>query len=197
MSQVSKSRCALVPLFLIGLFGLFGGTADAHVIVTPENVYPGFTDLTFRVLHGCGDAPTTRVTVTVPEEFVLAKPVVITGWNNTAKSAVYAEPVDLHGEVFTEGLVEMSWEGGSLPADYIGDFTVALMAPEQSGETFRFFVVQECEGLPNNPQEWNLEVDVIGGFSLASVLRNMPLILGSLALIIATIALVFTIAKKL
>ncbi len=58
-----------------GLVVTGAAAASAHVTVTPDTTEAGsYALLTFGVPHGCGDSPTTKVSVQVPEQVVTVTP---------------------------------------------------------------------------------------------------------------------------
>ncbi|SIP96651.1 Uncharacterized protein YcnI [Cellulosimicrobium aquatile] len=121
--------------------------ASAHVTVTPDTTEAGsYALLTFGVPHGCGDSPTTKVSVQVPEQVVTVTPTVNPGWDVEKVMEDLAEPVDDgHGGQYTERVAEVVYTAKApLPDGYRDAFVLSLKLPDAAGETLVFPTVQEC-----------------------------------------------------
>lgn len=134
----------ILPLFAL----LAAVPAAAHVTVEPTTAQANaYTRVAFRVPHGCGTQATTRLTVTLPEGTVQARPMPKAGWRITITRRALETPVsDGHGGQITEGIAQISWEGGPLPNEYYDEFVVMLRTPDRAGETLHLPAVQTCEG---------------------------------------------------
>ncbi|MDF2808369.1 MAG: hypothetical protein K0S43_3315, partial [Cellulosimicrobium sp.] len=76
-----------------GMVVVGAGAAAAHVTVTPDTTDAGaYALLTFGVPHGCGDSPTTKVSIQVPEQVVTVTPTVNPGWDVEKVMAALDEP---------------------------------------------------------------------------------------------------------
>jgi uncharacterized protein YcnI len=128
--------------------------ALAHVTLEQqEATIGGPTKLTFRVPHGCGDQPTIKVRVLIPEGFIAAKPMPKAGWTLDMTHGNYAKTHDyFHGVKLSEGVKEISWKG-NLPNDYYDEFVVSGFVSKDFtvGTMLYFPVVQEC---PNGSHSW-------------------------------------------
>lgn len=133
---------------------LLASPACAHVTLEQQDaMIGGPAKLTFRVPHGCGDQPTTKVRVLIPEGFIAAKPMPKAGWTLDVTQGSYAKTHDyFHGVKLSEGVKEISWKG-SLPNDYYDEFVVSgFVSKDFSAGTMLYFpVVQEC---PNGSRSW-------------------------------------------
>ncbi|MBY0300130.1 MAG: DUF1775 domain-containing protein [Methylobacterium sp.] len=99
-----------------------------------------------QIGHGCQGKPTTRVTVTVPEGVIAAKPMPKPGWTLSTVKGPYARAYPhYHGEV-REGVKEISWSGGSLPDDQFDEFVFQARVTDAfaPGQTVYFPVHQDC-----------------------------------------------------
>lgn len=132
---------------LAAFFTLAGGTASAHVTISPKEAGAGtYAKLTIRVAHGCGGSSTTIVRVAIPEGVGSVKPQVNRGWTIAIKKEPLVKPVaDGHGGQITEVVREVSWSGGPLPDEHMDEFGLSVKLPETEGKTLLFPVVQTCE----------------------------------------------------
>ncbi len=63
---------------------LLGATASAHVTLEAQQAPPAsFYRAVFRVPHGCGEAATVRLAVTLPDGVRGARPMPKPGWRLT------------------------------------------------------------------------------------------------------------------
>ncbi|WP_407522193.1 DUF1775 domain-containing protein [Methylobacterium oryzisoli] len=107
-----------------------------------------------QIGHGCQGQPTTRVTVTVPEGVIAAKPMPKPGWTLATVKGPYARAYPhYHGEL-REGVREISWSGGSLPDDQFDEFVFQARVTDAfaPGETVYFPVRQDC---PEGSHAWS------------------------------------------
>lgn len=115
-----------------GLVVTGAAAASAHVTVTPDTTEAGsYALLTFGVPHGCGDSPTTKVSVQVPEQVVTVTPTVNPGWDVEKVMEDLAEPVDDgHGGQYTERVAEVVYTAKApLPDGYRDAFVLSLSFP--------------------------------------------------------------------
>jgi uncharacterized protein YcnI len=179
------------------LAALSVGVASAHVVVAPNRVPAGdYPKLFFRVYHGCGMHPTTRLTIQVPDGFKLVRPQPKPGWEIATKSAPYREPAMMEGMKVTEGFNEVTWSGGTIPPMFMDDFSLTAQAPKRPGP-YQFVAIQECAGVPA-PVKWSPElvVEAAGNDGGGSLLQYIPLILGGLGLLVAVAALVIAVNRQ-
>lgn len=108
--------------------------AWAHVSVSPKKAPAGSSrNLTFLVPHGCGEAPTVRVTIHIPKGVTEVQPLETEGWTTQTKNREGSSEVS-----------EVIWSGGSLPSKGLGQFPIKAKLPNTPGETLLFPTLQEC-----------------------------------------------------
>ncbi|MFF2831062.1 YcnI family protein [Cellulosimicrobium cellulans] len=130
-----------------GMVVVGAGAAAAHVTVMPDTTDAGaYALLTFGVPHGCGDSPTTKVSIQVPEQVVTVTPTVNPGWDVEKVMAALDEPVDDgHGGQYTERVAEVVYTAKApLPDGYRDALVLSLKLPDTAGDTLVFPTVQEC-----------------------------------------------------
>lgn len=133
--------------------------AYAHIGVEPSTARAGSGVRTaFRITHGCEGSPTTRVTLTVPEGVVSARPMPKPGWTLQLRNEPLAQPYELHGRRVTQRLAEVSWTGGPLENAHFDEFVLLLRLSASPGKRY-FKLTQECVRGRN---EW-VEVPPAGG----------------------------------
>lgn len=148
-------------LCAVALLLLAAGPASAHVTANPGKAVAGdYARIDLRVPHGCGESPTTAVSVQIPDTIASVTPQFIPGWTVETTTGALAEPVELHGETVSEGIREITWSGGTpIPDGQFFDFGVSVLFPDAAGETLYFPVVQTCE---SGEAAW-IEVPADGG----------------------------------
>jgi uncharacterized protein YcnI len=103
---------------------------------------------TLRLGHGCEGSATTAVQVTLPPGFNGAQPMVKPGWTVSTRVGQLAEPYEMHGSRFTEGVLEVTWTAkgaeNALPDAYYDEFVLRGSTPKKPGPVW-FKVVQSCE----------------------------------------------------
>ncbi|GLH75884.1 hypothetical protein SSBR45G_07920 [Bradyrhizobium sp. SSBR45G] len=137
---------ALVGLVLAG--AAIATSADAHVILeTKEATIGSRVQAVFVVPHGCGESDTVRLRVRIPEGVVTVAPEAKEGWSIETKTGPYAASYEDEGRKLSEGVQEIVWSGGRVPAKSREPFVVGvtLTTALQPGTTLYFPVVQECE----------------------------------------------------
>jgi uncharacterized protein YcnI len=144
-AALAASRASAALTILVAAMLSAAPTAFAHVGITPRQAAAGgYTKLSFGVPHGCDGSSTTRIAVQIPEGVVSVKPQVAPGWEIATTTGPYAEPVELHGDTLTEGVVEVVWEGGPLSDSHLAEFGMSVRLPDAPGETIAFPVIQTC-----------------------------------------------------
>ena len=99
---------------------------------------PGSTYVTaFRVSHACGDSPTVRLRVEIPEIIEGVNPQPKAGWKVTVERA----PVPA-GSKSIARISAIVWEG-SLDASFFDDFTALFKLPDGVAQIY-FPTVQVC-----------------------------------------------------
>ena len=124
--------------------------ASAHIGLSADTYAAGSTAIvTFGFGHGCGDLPTTALSIQIPEEFNTVSPVLAPGWDIEIEKEDLATPVaGSHGEEITERISIVTFTADE-PVDngIYGMVSLRLTLPEDAtGETIYFPVVQECDG---------------------------------------------------
>ncbi|MGE0224074.1 MAG: YcnI family protein [Acetobacteraceae bacterium] len=134
---------AVAAIVLTG--GGAGRSAKAHVVLTKAEAVSGTYHMaTFRVPHGCGTSPTIALRITIPEDIVIAKPMPKPGWQVTIFREPLPAPVSREGGTVTERPREIAWTGGSLPDDFVDEFSIMVRLPTRTGPLW-FPTVQVCE----------------------------------------------------
>lgn len=127
--------------------------AAAHATFAETEVVQNQTSrLTIRVPHGCGDEPTLRVRVQIPEGVISAQPMVKAGWDLETVTGPYANAHTVHGRTVTEGVREIIWSG-ELPDAFFDEFVFRARVTEEvpAGEMLYIPVVQKCA---NGAERW-------------------------------------------
>ena len=122
--------------------------ANAHVVLTDQLAMAGsYYKATLRVGHGCGDEPTTSITVKIPAGFEGAKPQPKFGWALTIKKELLPKTYTSHGKTITEDVVEIKWQATSkdfyLPNEQFDEFSFFTRLPAKPGPHW-ISVRQEC-----------------------------------------------------
>lgn len=176
MMSESLGSCLHRALLLGAVLSLTAASADAHMTLLPRSATAGTpAKLDFRAFHGCQDRPTISVTVKIPEGFLLPAPQAKAGWTISTKSAPYSSTFQIADRLVEEGFTEVTWSGGSLPADYMDEFSIVGMLPQRPGEQLTFPVIQGClaaDGKATEQREFalsiSLEAQPEGGAAAAS-----------------------------
>ncbi|WP_026597176.1 DUF1775 domain-containing protein [Methylobacterium sp. 77] len=109
---------------------------------SPNSTYRGVV----QINHGCNGEPTNRVSVTIPEGVIGAKPMPKPGWTLTTEKGPYAKAYPYyHGDI-SEGVKTITWSGGQLPDDQVDEFTFVARITDAfaPGATVYFPVEQDC-----------------------------------------------------
>jgi hypothetical protein len=113
---------------------LWCAPAWGHVHSVQREQLPGrLGSLELRVPHGCGDSPTIRIDVEIPEGLTDVEPLPHEGWRAETR------PVE------TGRVTAVSWAGGRLPSDAETSFTFRARFPNEPGKRLWFKAVQICE----------------------------------------------------
>lgn len=130
LRQTLFAACVATPLF--------GAAAQAHVVLAQTQAAPGSTYVAaFRVSHACGDSPTVKLRVEIPEIIEGVNPQPKAGWKITIERA----PVPA-GSKSIGRISALTWEG-SLDASFFDDFTALFKLPETAAQIY-FPTVQVC-----------------------------------------------------
>lgn len=132
---------------IVSVFG-FASPASAHVTVTPSTTAAGaHAVLQFSVGHGCGDSPTTKITIQVPAEITSVSPTRTALWQITKQTAPVDPPaVDAHGNKIVQRVASVTFSTDTpLPDGYREVFELAVQLPETKGTRLVFPTIQTCE----------------------------------------------------
>ncbi|XYD07531.1 DUF1775 domain-containing protein [Methylobacterium sp. NMS12] len=127
--------------------GLLASAAQAHAVLERKQAAPGAPYRgVVQIMHGCNGKPTTRVSVTIPEGLVGAKPMPKPGWTLATARGPYAKTYATHHGTASEGVTAITWSGGSLPDDQVDEFTflAQVAGTFEPGATVYVPVQQDC-----------------------------------------------------
>ena len=143
MYRIPRAELFAALLITASTSFAFAHAALERKEASPNSAYRGVV----QIMHGCGGSPTKRVSVTIPEGIVGAKPMPKPGWQLSTEKGAYARAYQsFHGTV-SEGVKTITWSGGSLPDDQIDEFTFLARVSDafQPGSTVYFPIEQDCE----------------------------------------------------
>lgn len=134
-----RNRIALAFLLASAL------PAAAHVTLAEPTAKSGsYYVAMFRVSHGCDGAPTTALSVSIPQGILIARPQPKAGWTIEKEHAPLSAPAKGEmGEAITQRVSKITWHG-KLEADEFDQFGLLLKLPVMSGP-LALPVVQSCE----------------------------------------------------
>lgn len=121
--------------------------ASAHVIVTPSTTAAGANALLeFSIGHGCGDSPTTRITIQMPQEITSVTPTRSALWTIEKKLEKLDPPrVDAHGNKIVERVAAVTFSTRTpLPDGQRDVLELAVQLPNTEGATLVFPTIQTC-----------------------------------------------------
>lgn len=119
--------------------------ASAHVTVSPEEAASeGYAMLTFTVPHGCDGAATDRLRIQMPPQVISATPGVVPGWKISTVEGDLPRPAEQHGELVTEGVLQVIWSGGPLAEGQLEQFPLSVSLAGEVGEKVEFKAIQQC-----------------------------------------------------
>ena len=159
---MSKHKLGLSAL-TFAFAGLLSLSASAHATLEVQQAPVGASYKgVLRVPHGCGKAATIRVRVQIPDGFVGVKPMPKAGWTLETVTKPYAKTYEMQHAKISEGVREISWSGGRLPAEWYDEFTFTgtIASDLAPGSTLWFPAVQDCEG--GGAERW-IEIPAAGG----------------------------------
>ena len=138
------------------------GSVFAHPSFDHENVRAGrLFKADLMVTHGCGNSPTIRVIVDIPEEVMSVTPRAKPGWTIETVESKLSASRTVFGMQVTKYTSQVIWSGGSLSSDYFDVFSFIIIPPGEA-TTLYFPTTQICsEGVdsytaipdPNKPDE--------------------------------------------
>jgi len=122
--------------------------AHAHITLErQETAVGGPYKAVFRLPHGCGNSPTLKVRVRIPEGVIGVKPMPKPGWQiETVKGKYEKSYTMFHDVTVSEGVKEVAWSG-RLPDENYDELVLSVYLTDdlKPGTTLYFPVVQECE----------------------------------------------------
>lgn len=142
MPRVPRAELCAAALLLASTPSVFAHATLAVGEARPNASYRGVVQIT----HGCGGQPTRRVSVTIPEGVVGAKPMAKPGWQIATETGPYARAYPYyHGDI-REGVKTITWTGGSLPDDQVDEFVFLARVTDAfaPGSTVYFPIEQDC-----------------------------------------------------
>jgi uncharacterized protein YcnI len=119
---------------------------SAHVVLeNGMSSWGSYYKAVFQVPHGCDGAATTGISIEIPEGVISVKPMEKSGWKLTTVNGKYAATYKIHGKSVTEGVKQVSWQGGSIADDRYDEFVFLTKLPEDK-EIMRIYfpVTQSC-----------------------------------------------------
>jgi uncharacterized protein YcnI len=133
-------------VLLAALAALALPAAQAHVtLASPRATAGTYGRVVLQVPHGCAGQATVALTVHVPPQLLVAKPMPKPGWRLSVQQAPLAQPVQLHGRSVTESTSLVRWEGGPLPNAHYDEFVLFGLFADGPQAAVPFRVVQTCE----------------------------------------------------
>lgn len=130
---------------IVAMLGI-ATVAHGHVVLeTPRAAAGSYYEAVFRVPHGCDGAPTTAITVEIPDGVLAVKPRPMPTWTVRTQRGLYKSGYELHGRTVHEGVVAVTWTGGPLSDDFYDKFSFVAKLPSAApGTRLVFPVVQRC-----------------------------------------------------
>jgi len=130
-------------------FGLFTNSlALSHASLEVEKTKAGVAyEAIINLPHGCEGLPTDTILVKVPENMIVLLPPETDSWTVSATKAKLDKPAAVNGTAIEESIVQLKWNGGSIPASNIGQvrFGGQITDGLAPGTQLHFMVVQQCE----------------------------------------------------
>jgi len=143
-----QTRMASLAWPLAAGLVLSAGAAAAHVTFKTPQATPNSTyRAVLRIPHGCGERPTLKVRVQIPEGVVAVKPMPKAGWALDLVKGPSATTSAVPGGTVKEAGKEIVWSG-SLPDEHYDEFVFQARITDafKPGSTVYFPTVQECDG---------------------------------------------------
>ncbi|MBA2919975.1 DUF1775 domain-containing protein [Sphingomonas sp. MAH-20] len=156
---------------MIAAAAMIAVPAGAHIVFAPAEAPAGsYYAGEFRVGHGCGDAATTAVRVTIPADVLIARPRPKPGWTIEMERAPLPAPVMSEGREVRDRVSAITWRG-QLPGDQFDGFGLMLKLPDGRTGPLYLPVRQSCG---TDSVEWS-EIPAEGQ-SWGSMKRPAPMI---------------------
>jgi periplasmic copper chaperone A len=117
--------------------------AAAHVTLNPNTVpADSFSRFAVRVPTERPDADTTKVVLQLPEGLFFVSFQPKPGWERTVTMEKLDPPVEVFGEMQTERIASVTWEGGTIAPGEFDEFGLSAKVPNAAGQTLVFPAVQ-------------------------------------------------------
>ena len=131
-------------LILLAACALVGvPAASAHVTVNPNEVpADSFSRFAVRVPTERPNADTTKIVVRLPKGLFFVSFQPKPGWKRTVTMQKLDPPVELFGEMQTERVATVTWEGGKIAPGEFDEFGMSAKVPNAPGRTLAFPAVQ-------------------------------------------------------
>ena len=129
---------------MIAAMAVCAAPAQTHIVFAPAEASAGsYSAGEFRVSHGCGDASTTAVRVTIPDDVLTARPRPKPGWTIEIERAPLAAPAMSEGREVRERVAAITWRG-RVPGDQFDGFGLMLKLPDGRTGPLYLPVRQTC-----------------------------------------------------
>lgn len=99
---------------------------------------------TLMITHGCGDSPTVKLIVDIPEDVLAITPQIKPGWTVETIESTLDVPREVFGMQRTKYTSQIIWSGNSLSSDYFDVFSFIIIPPHDA-TTLYFPTTQVCE----------------------------------------------------
>lgn len=139
MTQKLPALATGAVLFLCSSFGV------GHAVIDDaQKPAATFQFVSVRITHGCGEAATNRVVVSIPPGLTRVSPAYKPGWSVEVTRRELDEPIEIHGQTISDSTDTIAWEGGPLPDGMYDRFEFRAMLPNAEGAVLRFPTTQYC-----------------------------------------------------
>ena len=128
-------------LTLLAIAGALVGVpaARAHVTVNPNEVpADSFSRFAIRVPNERPNGDTTKIVVRLPKGLFFVSFQPKPGWKRTVTMEKLDAPVELEGEMQTERVATVTWEGGTIAPGEFDEFGISAKVPDAPGQTLAF-----------------------------------------------------------
>ena len=137
------NRFNLLQVFFAA--ALFLSNASAHIVLENSAAQAGsYYKAVLKVSHGCDGSPIKKIILTIPDGFQGAKPMIKVGWNIEIKKEVLKKPYVSHGKTIRQDVIQIIWDGNTIPNGFYDEFVVVGKLPEKEGKIY-WKTTQVCE----------------------------------------------------
>jgi uncharacterized protein len=134
-------KTLMVLAICAGLVGV--PAASAHVTVNPDEVAAdSFARFAVRVPNERPNASSAKVVLRLPEGLFFVSFQPKAGWKRTVTTEKLDPPVELFGEMQTERVATVTWEGGKIAPGEFDEFGFSAKVPDAPGTTLAFPALQ-------------------------------------------------------